>query len=397
MKEIFLTIFVCLALTSAQALAEVCPPELAPWSLEGDWDGDGLTDTMDNCCYVYSPENQPAGEICPETNLGDVDLNDNGIPASEEGLCCIDKYDISPHCYEIAAADTCVSMVPPVSCDRLLLYDNGTAGNVCGFSPLPPCICYTIGDYEPDGFGPTDNCPTVENPRQIDSDGDGWGDACDMCRDLPISDATGAACQHCDSKDCLPYFIPPTADTLYPYIGYRCPYSPHEFEPGYEDADQDQVGDNCGDNCLGVPNFDQVNSDEDPWGDACDNCPLLTTPEPLPDTDQDGIGDACDNCPLLATAESQPDTDQDGTGDACDPCPEKAYEDVHEDMDEDGVPDDCDNCPDIANREQYDADEDGIGNACAKIKYTGAFTCDHSPASRNKSPAFLLGKILSIF
>jgi hypothetical protein len=157
------------------------------------------------------------------------------------------------------------------------------------------------------------------------------------------------------------------------------------------------VGDNCGDNCLGVPNFDQANSDEDPWGDACDNCPRLTTTEPLPDADEDRIGDDCDNCPLLATAEPQPDTDQDGTGDACDPCPEKAYEDIHEDMDEDGVPDDCDNCPDIANKEQYDADEDGIGDACALVEYTGAFTCNLTPARQRKLPAPLLGRILSLF
>ncbi len=101
-----------------------------------------------------------------------------------------------------------------------------------------------------------------------------------------------------------------------------------------------------------------------------------------PDTDGDGVPDSTDNCPSAANAD-QADFDGDGHGDACDL-----------DVDGDGVPnvsDQCagtslftvvaadgcpdpdtdgvstyagDNCPSVANPDQMDTDNDGLGNAC---------------------------------
>ncbi len=81
------------------------------------------------------------------------------------------------------------------------------------------------------------------------------------------------------------------------------------------------------------------------------------TPEPTePDGDQDGIPDAQDNCPNVANSD-QADADQDGVGDVCDP-----------DRDGDGVPNAEDNCPDASNPDQADSNGNGVGDACDAVE-----------------------------
>lgn len=78
--------------------------------------------------------------------------------------------------------------------------------------------------------------------------------------------------------------------------------------------------------------------------------------ENRPDADGDGINDDTDNCPQIANTD-QADRDNDGIGDVCDP-----QDDT--DTDGDGIRDDADNCPLTANADQADQDGDGLGDAC---------------------------------
>ena len=112
--------------------------------------------------------------------------------------------------------------------------------------------CPVSADADGDGVADSDdNCPNTPNPDQLDSDGNGVGDACD-------------------------------------------------------DSDGDGVPDLV-DNCRGKPNANQTDSDGDGIGDACevwdtdndgvpnmvDNCPDQFNPDQT-DSDGNGIGDVCD-------------------------------------------------------------------------------------------------------
>lgn len=97
----------------------------------------------------------------------------------------------------------------------------------------------------------------------------------------------------------------------------------------------------------------------------------------LIDSDGDGISDEQDNCPNVFNPIRpqdlelrQRDTDGDGVGDACDAWPTCFANDATcialnaHDLDSDGVPNFFDNCPNVANADQLDTDNDGLGDAC---------------------------------
>lgn len=260
--------------------------------------------------------------------------------------------------FVIFAATTAFAQTPSGECSGGLCgtpdqSGGGGCGCGCGCSIL---IAFTdqgdtyqyADDFDDDGIEDDfDNCPFGFNPTQIDGDSDGHGDDCDNC---PLAANTGLSDVDAD------------------FIGDLCD----------DDADGDGVEliQNQLDNCFLVPNPGQDDLDGDLFGNACDdnddddncldaldNCPLrgdlncvddggIHTSECFPDIDADGLEDVFDSCPTLANAD-QGDADNDGIGDACDP-----------DLDNDGLANLSDNCPQLPNLVQDDLDRDGRGDAC---------------------------------
>ncbi len=124
--------------------------------------------------------------------------------------------------------------------------------------------------------------------------------------------------------------------------------------PSRTDSDQDGV-ENDADNCPAINN-NQDDLDRDGEGDPCDA-----------DRDGDEIANGVDNCPDLANP-NQTDEDENGIGDVCEGADGSGTVETppsqEVDSDLDSVPDNADNCPAAANRYQDDLDDDNIGDLC---------------------------------
>jgi hypothetical protein len=157
-------------------------------------------------------------------------------------------------------------------------------GSVAQAHPEPGDV---DGDEVPDG---TDNCPTVPNGSQANTDllPDG-GDACDADDDNDgVPDAT---------DNCRLVVNPDQADTDGdPRRGDACPAADTDGDGRFDDDD----------NCVVVANPDQRDINGDDQGDACDR-----------DDDGDRYDDGYDNCPVVYNPD-QADADGDGIGSVCD-------------------------------------------------------------------------------
>ncbi|MFT3776509.1 MAG: thrombospondin type 3 repeat-containing protein [Minicystis sp.] len=140
--------------------------------IDGDPDGDGVTCT-DNCPFTYNPNQADVnkdgiGDACQADGDGDgvPDIADgcpNDHDKSAPGACGCGIPDTDS---DLDGAPNCIDDCP-IDAEKT---DPGTCG--CG----QPETCDTDIDGVPDAL---DNCPHTPNVSQLDSDGDGIGDACE--------------------------------------------------------------------------------------------------------------------------------------------------------------------------------------------------------------------------
>jgi len=156
----------------------------------------------------------------------------------------------------VATLDRLVGM--PVGSYRLRAISRGGGGNGTGFGFDFRRVCESASAQDSDGdrlFDGCDLCPLNFDPGQEDTDGDGFGDA---CNDI----------------------IDPDGDEYSNYVD-DCPFA---FDPGQEDTDGDGFGDACN---------DAVDFDGDDYANTLDNCPADANPDQI-DADYDTRGDVCD-------------------------------------------------------------------------------------------------------
>jgi len=81
-------------------------------------------------------------------------------------------------------------MKDPATGDALITIDlTEVLSRYCYSTNYESAECQTVLDLDDDGaLGMEDNCPSVANPDQNDSDRDTLGDACDNCRDISNAD-----------------------------------------------------------------------------------------------------------------------------------------------------------------------------------------------------------------
>jgi len=216
---------------------------------QADTDDDGLGNACDNCPETPNP-NQTNTDIIvnpPGDVLGDAcDLDDD----DDTVLDGDDADPLDPYVCQDLDSDTCddcaVLSQPDTSDDGPDTDSDGAcdAGDVCTNDPDDDVdddgICVGSG-YLPPKTGGNDNCPTVANEGQFNSDTDSHGDACDNCPNADNEDQANT------DTDLEAGGASVTGDEL----GDAC--DDDDDNDGFGDDVETYVGTVALDNCAGSP------------------------------------------------------------------------------------------------------------------------------------------------
>ncbi len=354
---------------------------------DADADGIRTNSTSTSVCYGT---NVPAGYTSnvngPDNCASVSNANQLNTDGDSQGDACDSDDDNDT----VADGSDCAPTV--FSAWRNQAYNDSDRDGVRNSTSLTTVTCF--GATAPLGFtlatnGP-DNCPNVVNANQADSNGNGVGDACEVVLD---ADGDGVA----DASDCAPsdntrwrtasFFGDADADGIRTSSASSSVCYGTNVPAGYTSNV------NGPDNCPSVSNANQLNTDGDSQGDACDtdddNDTVLDASDCAPttasawrnqaynDSDRDGVRNTTgvtsvtcfgttpplgftiatngpDNCPNVANP-NQADSNNNGVGDACE---------TNSDTDGDGVTNAQDNCPTVSNANQLNTDGDNQGDAC---------------------------------
>ena len=293
-----------------------------------DTDGDGVADINDNCPAVTNADQL------------DTDLDNMGDVCDSD-----DDNDGMSDTFEITYSPTL---------NPLDDTDSGVDSDGDGFTNLQEFQLGTDPTVAPDGDNDgdpdhLDNCPSIANADQLDTDADGTGNVCDTD----------------DDGDSMPDDYENATAGLDPLVDDALDDRNTDGETNIEeylnliasvDTDSDGFNDFV-DNCPAIANAGQENFDGDNLGDVCDD-----------DDDNDGMSDAFE---LTYAAILDP---FDGTDAGLDPDIDdlsnlqefigNTNPTIAEDGDNDGIKDISDNCPTDSNAAQTDTDFDGEGDAC---------------------------------